>query len=112
MPSKPMKPCGKQGCHNLTRERYCNEHKQEAYAYDKYRGTAAQRGYGHKWRQARKYFLMKHPICVKCGRVAEVVDHIVPHKGDKQLFWDRGNWAPMCTSCHNAKTAKEDMGAW
>ena len=23
---------------------------------------------------------------------AEVVDHIVPHRGDGKLFWDEGNW--------------------
>ncbi|WP_144469068.1 HNH endonuclease signature motif containing protein, partial [Bacillus pumilus] len=33
-----------------------------------------------------------------------------PHKGDKKLFWDSSNWQPLCASCHNRKTAKEDGG--
>ena len=41
---------------------------------------------------------------------ATVVDHIVPHKGDKKLFWDSGNWQPLCGPCHSRKTAKEDGG--
>ncbi|MFD1675419.1 HNH endonuclease signature motif containing protein [Alicyclobacillus fodiniaquatilis] len=41
-----------------------------------------------------------------------MVDHKVPHKGDKKLFWDSKNWQPMCKSHHDAKTAREDMGAW
>ncbi|MDC3414281.1 HNH endonuclease [Terrihalobacillus insolitus] len=112
MPLKPKKPCNKQGCTNLTRERYCDDHKQEAYAYDKYRESASKRGYNHKWRKARNTFLVNNPICVKCGRVADVVDHIKPHKGDKRLFWSQSNWQSMCSPCHNAKTAKEDMGSW
>jgi len=44
--------------------------------------------------------------------MATVVDHITPHKGDNDLFWDRANWQSLCESCHNRKTAAEDMGAW
>lgn len=115
MPPKPLKPCGKIGCQNLTRERYCEAHQQENRSYDKYRGTAAQRGYDYKWRAARKRFLAQHPLCKECfeaGRIsaAVVVDHIIPHKGDKKLFWDKANWQPLCGRCHNRKTAKLDGG--
>ncbi len=41
---------------------------------------------------------------------ATVVDHIVPHKGDQQLFWDTRNWQSMSKPCHDKKTAKEDGG--
>ncbi|WP_085981300.1 MULTISPECIES: HNH endonuclease signature motif containing protein [unclassified Paenibacillus] len=41
---------------------------------------------------------------------ATVVDHITPHKGDMGLFWDQGNWQPLCATCHSIKTAKEDGG--
>lgn len=79
------------------------------------KGTAARRGYGSKWRQARASFLKKHPLCVEClknGRYvpATDVDHIVPHKGDKKLFWDRNNWQALCHECHARKTAKENGG--
>lgn len=39
---------------------------------------------------------------------AEVVDHIVPHRGDGKLFWDEGNWQALCKNCHDSKTMTED----
>jgi 5-methylcytosine-specific restriction enzyme A len=110
MPSKPLKPCNKHGCSNLTRERYCDDHKQLTNQYDSNRGTATQRGYDAKWRKARAYYLSHNPICVRCGDIATVVDHVTPHKGDKRLFWDRSNWQPLCKTCHDRKTVKEDGG--
>ena len=74
-----------------------------------------QRGYNSEWRRARALFLADHPICEECKRegkasAATVVDHIVPHKGNKALFWDESNWQALCKHCHDVKTAKEDGG--
>lgn len=116
MPSKPMKPCSKPGCPALTEGQYCSEHGRSVQQrYDRERGTAAGRGYDHKWRKAREGFLRKHPLCVYCHQkgliiTATVVDHIKPHKGDKALFWQRANWQPLCKPCHDAKTVREDGG--
>lgn len=80
---------------------------------DRWRESASKRGYNSKWRKARLSFLRKNPLCVRCkadDRVmpADVVDHIVPHKGDKGLFWDKDNWQALCKTCHDRKTATED----
>jgi 5-methylcytosine-specific restriction protein A len=82
---------------------------------DRERASAARRGYGRRWRKARAAFLASHPLCAACqaeGHVvpATVVDHVVPHRGDQKLFWDRTNGAPACKPCHDAKTARE--GRW
>jgi 5-methylcytosine-specific restriction enzyme A len=76
------------------------------------RGSAASRGYGHRWRKASKAWLAlpENRYCLDCkkrGRVklSDVVDHIKPHRGDQGLFWDPGNWQPLCFTCHNRKTA-------
>jgi 5-methylcytosine-specific restriction endonuclease McrA len=66
--------------------------------------------YGYRWQQARKEWLRKHPLCVKCQeertvRVANEVDHIIPHRGDMTLFWARSNWQSLCKPHHSAKTA-------
>jgi 5-methylcytosine-specific restriction protein A len=76
---------------------------------DKRRGSSTKRGYGWKWQQARTQFLAEHPLCRHCSerdRVvgATVVDHIVPHRGDQRLFWDRKNWQALCKPCHDKKT--------
>ncbi|WP_077616919.1 HNH endonuclease signature motif containing protein [Caenibacillus caldisaponilyticus] len=115
MPQRPKKPCNHPGCPNLTTERYCDQHKKDERQYDRYRGNSAQRGYDARWRKARLMFLREHPFCVICeqeGRLtpATVVDHIVPHKGNYELFWDVRKWQPLCKQCHDRKTAKEDGG--
>ena len=80
------------------------------------RPSAAQRGYDSKWQRARAAYLRKHPLCDHCrlfnGRdeVARHVDHIIPHRGDKKLFWDESNWEGLCVPHHNAKSAKEKKG--
>lgn len=81
--------------------------------YDAQRGTASQRGYNSKWRRLRATVLRDQPLCVRClplgfVKAATDVDHIVPHKGNMTLFWDRNNLQPLCKSCHSHKTATED----
>lgn len=91
MESRVPRPCRHGGCRVLTTEGYCEKHKPTANAG---RLSSAARGYGYKWRQSSKLYLAKHPYCAECARqgrreLATEVDHIVPHKGDMKLFWDR-----------------------
>ena len=120
MPARALRPCAHVGCGRLVSGKYarCDAH-QKLYqnAAAKNRDPDLHALYGAAWRKARAAFLRKHPLCVgpQCvlnGLVtpAVVVDHIKPHKGDKGLFWDRANWQPLCTACHNSKTAREDGG--
>jgi 5-methylcytosine-specific restriction protein A len=82
------------------------------------RESSTARGYGYKWQQASKGFLRQHPLCQceECQegklrlREATVVDHIVPHRNDMSLFWDRNNWQAMAKECHDRKTATQDGG--
>lgn len=80
------------------------------------RGSSRERGYSARWDRAAKRFRRAHPLCARCeakGKVvpADVVDHIVPHRGDPALFWDEANWQSLCTSCHSsAKQAEENRG--
>jgi len=79
------------------------------------RQTTAERGYGGRWQKARETFLKRAPLCAECqrqGRVtlARIVDHVKPHKGDQDLFWDTSNWQPLCKPCHDRKTAGADGG--
>ena len=112
MPTKPMVPCKYPGCPALVPAgtKFCDKHK--AMHPEEVR-SAAGRGYGAAWRKARKTFLQVHPLCEECrmqGKYvkATVVDHIVPHRGDQKLFWDRENWQALCKRCHDRKTMTED----
>lgn len=105
MPRKPPRPCRHPGCPNLSHEVYCEKHR-ALYA----RENAAERGYDGKWRKARGLFLQRNPLCVAClkeGKIAPavIVDHIIPHRGDQALFWDQGNWQPLCKKHHDRKTS-------
>ena len=108
MPKAPKRPCRHPGCPNLCDKGvYCSQHM--VFSSDRMRGGADARGYNAEWRRARKAFLQKHPLCAECGKEgkltpATVVDHIIPHRGDKRLFWDEHNWQPLCKDCHDRKT--------
>lgn len=78
--------------------------------------TTAERGYGGRWQRYRKQFLSQHPLCAYCLEqnrvtVATVVDHIVPHKGDQELFWDTDNHQSLCAPCHSSIKQKEELGS-
>ena len=79
------------------------------------RPSASKRGYNYRWVKYSHNYLSAHPLCVICeakGKTtaATVVDHIVPHKGSQELFWDVSNHQSLCASCHGRKTAREDGG--
>lgn len=117
MPYAAPRPCTYPGCSTLTHGRRCNEHRrQERREHARNRPNPAAMGYGHEWRKASRRFLQENPLCVLCRqagkiRTSEVTDHIIPHKGDMVLFWDRSNWQALCWRCHSRKTARED-GRW
>jgi 5-methylcytosine-specific restriction protein A len=116
----PKQPCGNRldGCRNLVNygTRYCDGCLANGAGKDK-RPSSTQRGYGYKWQKASAAYLLAHPIAVDWFREhgdrifpAEVVDHIVPHRGDMKLFWDPNNWQGLTKADHDRKTALEDGG--
>lgn len=68
------------------------------------------------WKQLRKAQLQAMPFCVFCLRLgirspATVADHITPHKGNKDLFFDPCNLQSLCKTCHDsAKQHLEQSG--
>lgn len=112
MPRRPDTPCKHPGCARLVPygSKYCDEH---APMHTTDQRSTQEKGYGWKWQQESKRYLKAHPLCASCaakGRYvkATVVDHIVPHRGDRELFWDKSNWQSLCKKCHDHKTMTED----
>lgn len=85
------------------------------------RGSSSGRGYTYRWQRSRESFLSRHPFCCMCSTdarpvAATVVDHMTAPKlseakasGDAavikdawKLFWDEGNWQPLCKLCHDS----------
>lgn len=66
-----------------------------------------------RWRKARLLHLARFPLCAICDASGKVtaatdVDHVVPHKGDPELFWDDANWQSLCHRHHSQKTRADN----
>ncbi|WP_235911619.1 HNH endonuclease [Mesorhizobium xinjiangense] len=89
------------------RPKHMPSRQEQRREHDQRRGSARERGYTTAWDKAARGFKRSHPLCLGChavGRVkpTEVVDHVVPHRGDNALFWDRTNWQASCHWHHDA----------
>jgi 5-methylcytosine-specific restriction enzyme A len=93
----------------------CQRSKAERNAaYEATRGTSVERGYGSRWQKARLIHLAGEPLCRLCsaeGRIeqATVVDHVIPHRGDMQLFWDETNWQSLCEFHHDRDKHSQEV---
>jgi len=112
MPRKPSSPCRRPGCPRYAEKGgFCLEHKRAEWAhYDRHeRNKEHAAMYQSKaWVKGRAWFLRQRPFCEceQCKasgiqRPANVVHHIIPHKGDWALFLDMENWLPMSKLCHD-----------
>ena len=110
--------CKKNGCQSTAEpgKDYCKRHasmqpnqkKRQIYSY---RGKSSEWHHlynSRRWRTISHRFLKDYPICFICGAKATIADHIIPHKGDLELFYNEGNLQPMCWRCHSRKTLEEN----
>jgi 5-methylcytosine-specific restriction endonuclease McrA len=119
MAMSALRPCAHFGCGELVREGRCPKHSTEVRQREEAkRASRQERGYGPRWEASRKGYLARHTRCVLCNERATVVDHIVPHNGNWDLFWafkdkpgQPANVRALCATCHNKKTATSD-GRW
>lgn len=81
-------------------------------AHDRWRGSAASRGYDAAWKRLRLSKLAADPLCWWCLAegiltAADTVDHIEPitKRPDLRLVWS--NLRSGCKACHDAHTARE-----
>lgn len=106
MPTMPKtyRPPGSLTEKERNRRAYLNRDKNRSALYD------------WKWTRCRSLFLKEFPLCRYCerrGRLtpATVVDHVRPHRGDVDLFWNPDNWQPLCAPCHDSIKQREERSA-
>lgn len=67
----------------------------------------------YKWRQLKQKIIKRDQVCQQCGITAEEsgypleVHHIIPPRGDEELFFDGSNCVALCKLCHARITAAE-----
>jgi 5-methylcytosine-specific restriction protein A len=106
------KICNSPGCNALidTSERYCPLHKREqpapfgnAVRYNEslYKTT--------RWRSLRAKVLREQTACFRCGTSEEKLEvhHLVPPRGNEELFFDENNLVAVCPTCHRTITNEE-----
>ncbi|MFL6314790.1 MAG: HNH endonuclease [Terriglobales bacterium] len=107
MPNAPAVACR---CGTLN----CEKHSAKANAaqYDRWRGSAASRGYDRNWSQRiRPTVLRRDPICrdpfgIECINQSKIVDHIIPKASGGSDSIEH-NLQGVCDSCHNRKIRLE-----
>jgi 5-methylcytosine-specific restriction protein A len=105
-PKRPPRACRHPGCWELAwnPSGFCTDHRSDP---EKAKDWWTKLYNNRKWKARSKRFRYKHPDCKECGGPAEVVDHVVPHRGDLELFWDMSNWQSLCKKCHGKKSDSE-----
>lgn len=104
-----MRVCSTVGCPNLTEAGKCKGCRTQAEAK---RGSAAERGYGARWRRTKARQLRVHPLCADCNARATDVHHLdgLGPKGPRGH--DPSNLLSLCHSCHSKRTAAEQPGGF
>ena len=65
-----------------------------------------------KWRRIARHQIKTNPLCAFClleneHIPATIADHVVPHKGDEQLFWF-GELQSLCAQHHDGKKQRQE----
>ena len=68
------------------------------------------------WATLSQQVLQEDGACVICRQLGKIsateeIDHVIPHKGDFDLFTDIDNLWGLCKPCHAIKTGMESNGA-
>lgn len=110
MPSAAMRTCLEPRCPVLVLRGRCPVHRQ---IRERERPNLVARKLYHtaRWKALKDQKRLDNPLCVDCqadGRTEPwtALDHIVPHRGDLDLFWDYSNLQGLCDAHHSAKTRR------
>ena len=112
------KLCKYPGCFNYATEGgYCDKHQGYRVA-DAQKPKTPWDGAGRpndalyntsRWRTLKAKIIKQQGQCAICGATINLtVHHVVPPKGDPDLFFDEHNLVVLCKQCHDRQTALEN----
>jgi 5-methylcytosine-specific restriction protein A len=73
---------------------------------DQQRRNATDRGYDHRWRKFRRWFISRHPTCEDCKQQPTVDVHETAGRGE----YGEHNCIGLCHVCHSKRTAAGERG--
>jgi 5-methylcytosine-specific restriction enzyme A len=98
-----MRFCATPACRALVTHGHCATHQpsqRQRYGRDP-------RYSSQRWARLSRRRRAVHPFCVRCDRVAEVTDHIVPVYRAPERFFDPTNHQSLCARCNREKAITE-----
>jgi 5-methylcytosine-specific restriction protein A len=107
------KICSYPSCNKLVNinERYCTEHKTNKKPFESAIRFNESLYNTTRWRKLRVKILNEQPNCFKCGISKSEskleVHHLVPPRGNEELFFDENNLMAICSACHRVITNRE-----
>jgi len=118
MPFAAPHPCKVRGCPGLTHGRYCDAHvstrlneRRNTGRSNRWRDSAAARGFAYLWRKVSKAYLREHPFCADPHKLhgvvvvlATEVHHIIDLADGGAN--DEANLQALCKPCHSRITAR------
>jgi len=89
----------------MSEERYCESHRRNARERDRFRDSAAERGYDARWHAFAREYKRRHPLCAVCELEGRVTPTYCPHHLDPvstggDVFVCDEDLLPVCTGCH------------
>lgn len=65
-----------------------------------------------RWKLRRAIQMKVEPLCRLCkargmSRPAHAADHVIPHRGNPDLFW-KGELQSLCKTCHDSAKQREE----
>lgn len=116
-----MKPCASAGCAALVPVGVsrCAAHAVQGKRDGRKRADARRAGkpsrrwyHWARWKRRRLQQLQSAPLCAYCERedrttLAEIADHIEPHREDWDRFWF-GKLQSLCWPCHSGTKQREE----
>jgi 5-methylcytosine-specific restriction endonuclease McrA len=69
-----------------------------------------------RWQRLRWSVLVRDLFtCQACKRIVAskgeaIADHVRPHRGNEERFWDMANLQCLCKACHDSIKQAEDRG--
>jgi 5-methylcytosine-specific restriction protein A len=110
------KICSCPSCNKLVNinERYCTEHTTNKKPFESAIRFNESLYNTTQWRRLRNKKIKEQPYCSKCGasklETRLEVHHLIPPKGNEELFFNEDNLLVVCTNCHKVITANEIKG--